>query len=229
MMKLILFAVIGLLVGVGGGSAVSVLKARKAFASVVAQRAKVVADSIAKVAEAGSTRASPAPRGTEPPAPADSSAASDAAAGDSTAHGAGRVATNARIATRADSAVPSPAGAHGPMATVAHPPAYSRAVQTVESNGIPPAGPRTATVPALPSKPIVTAATQPGMARVAKILAAMPPKDAAKVLEQLDDADVQGVIEVLNDKQAAAILRNLPPLRAAQVSKGVLRAPGAKP
>ncbi len=67
-------------------------------------------------------------------------------------------------------------------------------------------------------------APAPGVEKVAKIFAAMPPKDAAMVLEQLEDSEVQSVISTLSEKQAAAILRNFPPARAATISKAVLRA-----
>ena len=53
MIKLILFAVVGLLVGIGGGSAVSVMNAKKVYAAEVSRRASIVADSIAKAEEEG--------------------------------------------------------------------------------------------------------------------------------------------------------------------------------
>jgi hypothetical protein len=48
MIKLVIFGVLGLVVGMGGGSAMSVMKAKKAFATHEAQRAKIVADSLAE-------------------------------------------------------------------------------------------------------------------------------------------------------------------------------------
>jgi hypothetical protein len=206
MMKLIIFAVLGLLVGIGGGSAVAVMNAKKAYAADVAHKASLVADSLAQAEEDGTAHA-----------------ATDAHAADSAAT-VDTAAAETHVAAAEDHA-PTPA-----PAKVVPPKNYSRAVQTVESNGAPGSVPRTATKPAPPPKPIPTAAAPaPGAAKVAKIFAAMPPKDAAMVLEQLDDNEVQSVISSLSEKQAAAILRNFPPPRAALISKGVLRSALAKP
>jgi flagellar motility protein MotE (MotC chaperone) len=43
------------------------------------------------------------------------------------------------------------------------------------------------------------------------------------VMEQLDDAEVRAILAGLQDKHAAGILQNLPPTRAAAVSKLLLR------
>jgi len=204
MMKLMILAVLGLLVGIGGGSAVSVMNAKKAFAADVARKASVVADSLAQAEEEGTAHAA-----------TDAHATDSAATPDTTA-------AETHVAATEEHA-PAPAKAPPPKP-------YSRAVQTVESNGAPGSVPRGGSKAALPPKPIPTApAHAPGAAKVAKIFAAMPPKDAAMVLEQLDDTEVQSVIASLSEKQAAAILRNFPPPRAALISKGVLRAALAKP
>ena len=229
MIRLILIAVIGLLVGVGGGSAVSVMKAKKAFAAQVALHAKVVADSLEKSHVDG-----------QPQVAATTHGADSSAVGDST--GAGATPTPAQGATHETPSVnghsavvvvgsqPSHDSVDAtPHATPPPPKIYSRATQVVESNGSPSARPRAAGVPALAPKPIPTASPSAGVVKVAKIFAAMAPKDAAKVLEQLDDSEVQSVVASLAEKQAAAILQHFPPPRAALISKGVLRSTQAKP
>lgn len=223
MLKLILFAVVGLVVGIGGGSAVSVMKAKQAYAADVARKAKLVADSLARAEEEGAKAVAHA-------------------AGDSTAHdGAGAAGDAAQAAEAAHAAEAAPARG-APHAAASRKPAtgdagaptatpgaataaraYGRATQTVEANGGAAVRSAVAKPPAPPARPLPDAAAAPGMAKVAKIFAAMPPKDAAKVLEQLDDIEVQGVISALAEKQAAAILQNFPAPRAALISKGVLR------
>ena len=229
MLKLILFAVVGLVVGIGGGSAVSVMKAKQAYAADVARKAKLVADSLARAEEEGAKAVAHA-------------------AGDSTAHdGAGAAGDAAQAAEAAHAAEAAPAAPTAPARGAPHAAAsrkpatgdagaptatpgaataaraYGRATQTVEANGGAAVRSAVAKSPAPPARPLPDAAAAPGMAKVAKIFAAMPPKDAAKVLEQLDDIEVQGVISALAEKQAAAILQNFPAPRAALISKGVLR------
>jgi len=212
MIKLILFAVVGLLVGIGGGSAVSVMNAKKVYAAEVSRRASIVADSIAKAEEEGAKHV--AATADHP----DSTSAHDS------------VATDAQVADAGAAHGPAAPTTHTPRPVVAKPSSgYNRAVQTVESNGAPGTVPKTVTRPTPPAKPVATATSAPGAAKVAKIFAAMPAKDAATVLEQLDDAEVQSVISTLNEKQAAAILRNMPPERAALISKAVLRSALVKP
>lgn len=223
MMKLIVLAVIGLLVGIGGGSAVAVMNAKKAYAADVAHKASLVADSLAKAEEEGAKHVAASAHG------ADSAAVGEGASGDSagaSAHGA--------EGEGAGHAAPARETAHAPAPAPASktPKEYSRAVQTVESNGAPGSVSRSTSRPTPPPRPIPTAvpkAPPPGVSKVAKIFAAMPAKDAAMVLEQLEDAEVQSVISTLSEKQAAAILRNFPPARAATISKAVLRAAVVQP
>jgi flagellar motility protein MotE (MotC chaperone) len=200
MMKLVVLTVLGLLVGTGGGSAAAVLKARKAFAAVTAVRARFVADSLAKASETTSAH--------EPSAKAEESAA----------------ATSAVATSKAPPSEPPPPSTEKTE--------WNRAVATVDAHGAPPpsaAGAEGhARTPALPAKPIAVA-IPPATAKVAKILALMPAKDAAKVMERLDDDDVQAIIGSVSEKQAAAILQNFPPERAAVISKGVMRAGVSKP
>jgi hypothetical protein len=221
MIKVILFAVIGLLVGLGGGSAVSVMKAKKAYAADVAHKAQLVADSLAKAEEEGGKHVASKEKG------ADSTAHDSTATDSAVVKGeGGKGAEHAPPTDVATHDAPPPKVEAAPAKhepAPATPKTYSRAVKTVEANGTRPEGTRTATRPSLPPKPLPAAPVQPGAAKVAKIFAAMPPKDAAKVLEQLDDAEVQSVISAVSEKQAAAILQSFPPARAAAISKAVLR------
>jgi len=66
-------------------------------------------------------------------------------------------------------------------------------------------------------------------ARLARIFGAMKAKEAAKVLDQMNDGDVRTILSMMTDKQAGAILAALPAARAAAVTKGAVRTPGATP
>jgi hypothetical protein len=233
MIRLILFALVGLLAGLGGGSGFAVLRAKKSFAAQDAYRAKVVADSIAESTE----RVAPA---SHTPATQDSAVAPDSAAR-STIAGTGQQAKSTDSASHA----PSPGAVPGAVAEkkvvaeagAAHP-GTSSAPSVAGANGTKGAAPTsasTATVGAATAGVTPPAATDteagaalpPGEGvqprRISKIFAAMAPKDAAKVLAQLDNMDVQAIIGSLNDKQAAAILTNFPPERAAIISRNAMR------
>jgi len=62
-----------------------------------------------------------------------------------------------------------------------------------------------------------------GDSRLGKIFTAMQPREAARVLEQMSDHDVGVILGMVTDRQAAAILSNLPPERAAGISRDALR------
>jgi hypothetical protein len=196
-MKLVLFAVLGLLLGTGGGAAMSVMNAKKSFATYDAKRAKVVADSIEQAAQhvvgADSTVVAAADTSHAAPAPAD-------------AHGPGGATTTTPPAPETAPQPPSGGG-------------RQRAVATVESHGgTPPTG-----IPSL-VKPVGPGASPPpGSDKLGKIFAAMPAKDAARVLEQLADAEVHDILKSLSDKQAAGIMQFLPSQRAASISKLALK------
>jgi len=230
MIRLILFIVVGLLAGLGGGSGFAVLRAKKSFAAQDAYRAKIVADSIAE----GGERTAPAKH--EPPKP-DSSVAPDSAGShviangpakpvDSTAHagttgvapGADAGKTGIAEAGRANSGAPNTA----PPTGVTGGPSSAIAAKGLTGAAKPMAVPSAA--PAVEGSAAAGGAAsgvQPK--RIGKIFAAMAPKDAAKVLAQLDNTDVQAILGSLNEKQAAAILTNFPPDRAAIISKNAMR------
>jgi hypothetical protein len=85
-----------------------------------------------------------------------------------------------------------------------------------------PAAPAAAAVEQSPAAP------QPELEveQLAKLFAAMQPKDAARILEQMDDQDVKAILARLRERQAAAILSSLPPQRVAAISRSVMRNPG---
>lgn len=218
-MKLVLFAILGLLLGAGGGAAMAVMKAKKAFAAYDAKRAKVVADSIE--------------HGMRPAGGADSThgAATDSShATPDTAHAPPVVAAAGEHGPATPPAAPSKAeDKHAPAAkdhapaakdhAPTPPPGRQRAVATVESNGG--TAPRGKPTPPLPTPRV--SAPAPGSDKMGKIFGAMPAKDAARVLEQLSDTEVHDILRALSDKQAAGILQFLPAARAAAISKLALK------
>lgn len=87
------------------------------------------------------------------------------------------------------------------------------------------ATPVAAPASATPSAP---ATDEPKLDRqkLAKMYAAMSPKEAARVLEQMDDPEVQAILGELRDRQAAAILSAMAPARAAAITRLAIRANG---
>jgi hypothetical protein len=198
-MKVIVFAIIGLVIGLGGGSGVAVMRAKKAVVVVQDSTAKKDSTSAGKqpgeaakpeAGEGGDHAVSP----VTTPAPATDSAAGPAHA----------------APAKTDSVA---------TAAVAHPPAP--ALPTVPKPIVPAATTAAAGKPAAGDTARPTAIPTTG--RISKIFGAMSSKDAARVLEQMDDADVQTVLGGLNDRQAAAILAGFPPARAAAISRAAIR------
>ena len=108
-------------------------------------------------------------------------------------------------------AVPTPAATHG--ATV---PSVTTGATTGPSPSAAPKGAMLATS---------SADGPPPERRIARVIAAMAPRDAAKVLTQMADHDIAIIIGNLSEKQEAAILAQLPGDRLASVSK-LLMKPG---
>lgn len=202
MIKLIIFGVLGLALGIGGGSAMSVMKAKKTYATWEAKKAKAVADSIAEA------ESHPVAKGA---------GTDEAMESDSTARGAEHATDSAKAEAAHDTAA-----SHGPPTKKPAPAPRPVQVATVESHGTAkPSG--KPTVPLPPSPLPMPAAQSQITQKMGKIFGAMPPKDAAKVMEQLDDAEVRSILSGLTDKQAAGVLQNLPAARAAAISKLLLR------
>jgi len=166
--KVIVFAFIGLVLGLGGGSGFAVMKAKKTLAAV--HDGTVKPDSTGGAKKSGEKAE---PNGEEHEA----------------------VASHAKDST---TTIPQAPAVAPPTPTVA-------------------AGKPAATTDTGKANP----APVPG--RIAKIFAAMSPKDAARVLQQMDDTDVQTVLSGLNERQAAAILSGFPAERAAAISRASLR------
>ena len=217
MIRMILFVVVGLLAGLGAGTGIAVLKAKSAFASESARRAKIVADSLEEHANAdakkgtGEKAVHAAPADSATPTEATAPTISEPVTAKPSAQ-ATEVAHRASRKTAPTETVTPGAGQAEPNATAA-----AGGGERVPA----------ASVPAPVHAPVTSAASksedgaQPK--RISKIFAAMPPKDAAKVLTQMDDADVHLILGALGDKQAAAILQNFPAERAAAISKKAMR------
>jgi hypothetical protein len=91
-----------------------------------------------------------------------------------------------------------------------------------------------ASAPVAPTRPVATvpmpgaqaaadAAAPPPEKRIARVIAAMQPRDAAKVFTQMTDHDVAIIMGNLTEKQEAAILAQLPPDRLAAITKLALK------
>jgi hypothetical protein len=191
--RLIVFAVIGLVIGLGSGSGVAVMRAKKT-AAVPAHDSTAKKDSTeveSPKAREEARHDSVAEKHEVAPAPPSTPRKDSLVAG----------ATKATEVKR-DSA----------LSVAAHPapPALPKPVTPPVATKSPTADSTHAVIPAAPG-------------RISKIFAAMSPKDAAKVLQQLDDSDVQTVLSGLNDRQAAAILAGFPAERAAAISRAVMR------
>lgn len=205
MKALILPFVIALLAGVGVAGGAAVMTAKSAPAPAAADSTRHAADSSA-VRVIDSTGAVEHPAGK--PAGADSAVAHDApVAGKADAVAPGHPGGVPAVPTPAS----KPAGATVSVAASAGQPAASIAPKGVIGAGVaaPPDGPA-------PEK------------RIARVIAAMQPRDAAKVLIQMTDHDISIIISNLSEKQEAAILAALPADRLATVSKMLLK-PGQAP
>lgn len=121
-------------------------------------------------------------------------------------------------------APPSKAGVKGvpavPTANAA--PAEMRLGEAVQAGNVRNAAGTPAASPAAARPTPVPAAPSASEKRLAKVFAAMPPKDAAKVLDQMSDADVAAILANLTDKQTAAVLASFPPKRAAAITRATL-------
>jgi hypothetical protein len=193
MTRIIIIAVVGLLVGIGGGSGIALSTAKHKF----------VADSVARTQLAKDGAAD----GEAPPSTVDDAHPDGVMAGEhaSTGQAAALPSLPAPLATVATS---KPAGGReGAVGTAAQPPAPTPA---------PNAARQPAADTARANSPLQTG-------KLAKIFAAMPPKEAARVLEQLEDSDVTMILSAVSEKQAAAILSNIAPQRAAAISRAAVR------
>jgi hypothetical protein len=88
-----------------------------------------------------------------------------------------------------------------------------------------------------PAPPVAQPALASGAAKaregkelklLAKILTNMKPADAAKVLKDLPDEQVQRLIVAMGARSAATVLAQLPPERAAALSRRLLEDPASE-
>jgi hypothetical protein len=224
MLRLIMPFALGLLVGLGGTSALAVTRAKDAARHAVPVKPasdSTHADSTQAGEHAAVAAATPAPDTTHAAAPADS------------AHGAPTPAPPTRTPVKAATPKRPPAPAVAEAHTGGH-----DALDTRAGTGTAPEAkarmrtdPKAGAAPRLPGLEVVerlaaasTAdAKVPAERRLAKYFGAMPAKDAAKILEQMDDRDVQTILSFVGDRQAAAILGSLSPQRAASIGRASLR------
>lgn len=193
MMRLIIFGVIGLLVGLGGGTGVAVMGAKRTHAAdsvahaaqLKARRDSVEADSLAKKAVADSVAAVAASALAQP---------------------------NAGSAPVRPGTVPNPTPSLPQLPKPSAPTTRQLAEATVAAGGRD-----------------NVAATSVSPARIAKIFAAMPARDAAKVMQEMSDDDIHVILGAMNDRQAAAILAGFPAERVARISRAAMHSAKASP
>lgn len=75
---------------------------------------------------------------------------------------------------------------------------------------------------------VPTGTSEDGAGQVARIFAAMQPRDAAAVLGHMSNREIEQILMGMPARQAAAVLTNLEPDRAAALSRAVLGG-GARP
>ncbi len=174
MIRMILFVVVGLLAGLGAGTGFAVIKAKSAFASDSARRAKAVSDSLAEHTAA-------------PPASNADAAVEHVDSADES-HEDRSMASTPPAGSR-----PSPATAAPERKTGAPQEASRHAGAEPAAAAGGPASPAASSAPGTTARPPVTTAASVGddvaqPRRISRIFAAMPARDAAKVLAQMDDA-----------------------------------------
>lgn len=207
-MKIVIVAVAGLILGMGGGAMVSALRVK---GEILEARAQAAADSAS--AEHGVAAAHGDEGGVSVVLPVDEGATheEEAAPADSMAHD-----------PEADSARTNEAD----TAAAAH---ADESADTVASDAGAEHEPSGDSASATPGEPgpasgLSEVVLNPeGARKLAKIFGAMKPADAAAVLTEMTDAEVKTVLLQMNDRQAAPILGNFPPERAAALSQVVLR------
>lgn len=133
----------------------------------------------------------------------------DAASDDGARATASSASANAPTTSAPATAAASSASPSAPSPTPASPPTGSTAAAT----------PAAAAVAAA----VDDSAASRTLRRLGRIFSTMGPREAARILVQLDDADVLTILRALTEKQAGAILANLPPERAAAMSRAALR------
>ena len=225
MKKLIVPLAVAVLAGLGGGSGVAYVSAKKT--AVVAEAHRV--DSVKAHAKDSTEKAEKAPKIVVDSAHVDSSAMIPLTPADSI-RAAKNLPTTLSEATHGLPNAPDPklpAVATKTEAKVVEPPKVAEVLKAKPGLPVPKPAPTPATETPKSAAAVIEAVLPEK--RVAKIFAAMQTKDAARVLEQMNDADVRVILSLMADKQAAAILATFPPQRAAAISKGDKKPNGVTP
>lgn len=209
MKRLLIPFAAALLAAASGTSALSVSQAKTVAAEAQA-KAKVVHDSLERIAADSTKRVAEAKR------------VADSTATDSLMSAAAPATAPAAAPTA--KAAPAPAAAKTSAAKTS---VAKTSVATAPSNKKTPAPAPDAKHPApsLLAGPLQTGDAVLPSGRLSKIFANMSAKDAAKVLAHLDDADVSRILGAVTDKRAAEIMALLPSERAAAISKSALKSP----
>lgn len=200
-MKLVIFGVAAFLIGIGGTTGVMVVTAPKLPPGADSLIAAAHADTTQHANGAGAKgehAATGAEHGsaiaTDPAPPHDAAMTEVAAHGTDVA----------------------PAGEHGAGATPAgHGAEAVAASQTSEHDPV--------RVPPVLSRP--GAANEPDpetYKQVGSILMNMKPVDAAKVMAYLNDSQIEGLLRTMSPRNAATVLSQMPPERAAALSRRLL-------
>lgn len=201
MKRAIVLALIGFIVGAGGGSAAAYL----ATPADAGDRAEPASGSEAR--DSADVRADPA-QSADAGAGVDDAGAADVGAADASAAEAGAADASAPTGSPAE---PDPAGtARRTTAVGADREASADAVAVEPVDG-----------------PAVTAparASDEAPRRLAQIFGAMDAADAARVLERLEDDEIRSILVHMASRSAAEILGNLDPARAATLSRSVMEA-----
>lgn len=195
MIKVILMAVVGLVVGLGGSTGVLVMTAKPpivAADSTHAAGADSSAHAVAGAAGSGHSEAAHASAPNEPGPGLESPPAG--------AHGPSRAATSAEPASH------DPSGHGPPVETVVVP----------HDDGAPVTRPRGHRAPD-------TEPDAAGYKQVGNILGSMKPAEAVRILGYLSDDDVEGLLRSISPRQAASLLSAMSSERAAVLSRRLLR------
>lgn len=211
-MRLVIFAAVGLLVGLGAGTAYKALEVKgvlvQAHADSVAAAAAAHADSLAAAQEAEALEETEEGH-EEEQAAADSTRVEDASHEEATDAPADEEA--ATTDTEAEAAVEGGESTDPGDA----PPLVGTDAEAQEGSGVPEAQAALAGESA-------SGVTEEGARRLAKVFGAMKARDAARVLSELSDPEVEAILVMLGDRQAGQILSTFPAERAAALSRRVL-------
>ncbi len=234
-MKRLILPIVGLLLGLAGGTAWTVTTRPPADAVLATDSvpADVVATDSgradAMATDSGRADAmaadSPPPDTVRPEAGA---AASVAPVDPNLAAAAG----TDTVPARGPAAKEGEVGAQEPMASAPHDSAGDEGVSesrpaAADSRGVKPASPDAAGLASAASSAPAHVHSEAGAIQLAKIFSAMQPGDAARVLAEMADDEIERILAHVAARQAAAILSSLEPARAATLSRGVLGQAGA--